>query len=233
MRMVSGVLRAWCWLGLAASVIAASEPGQSGHPNGSPSANTAAPNRGTRGQTVASRSGGERPAIRTRPPHQILLMASARRLPSRRLAPFFGTIFGAEGFGLWAGDWQAEADARDASEEPAWLAPPDAASILMTRRMYAEPSSIQPLQPSSDGPRASSSAVGKLQLQIQPPTAQVYVDGFYVGWVDTLNGAGGLKVTAGWHRMEFRASGYQTPAVNVTIEPNRIVVLRLTLRPIP
>ncbi len=161
-------------------------------------------------------------------------MASARRLPSRRLAPFFGTAFGAGGFGLWAGDWRSDADAGDASEEPVSLVPPDAASIQMTRGMYAEPSSIQPLQPSSGGPpRASSSPVGKLRLEIQPPTAQVYVDGFYVGWVDTANGAGGLKVTAGWHRVEFRASGYQTPAVNVTIEPNRTVVLRLALRPIP
>jgi hypothetical protein len=61
----------------------------------------------------------------------------------------------------------------------------------------------------------------------------VYVDGFFVGSVDALNGAGGLTVTAGWHRMEFRAPGYQTPAVNVTIEPNRTVALRLALRPIP
>jgi hypothetical protein len=234
MRMVSGVLRAWCWLGLAASVLAANGPGQGGHSNGSSSANTAAPNHGPRGETVASRSGRERPTTRTRPLRVILPTASTRRLPSRRLAPFFGTVFGAEGFGWWGGDWRFEADAGDASEEPALLAPPDAASIQMARRMYAEPSSIQPLRPSSAGPAAvASAAVGKLQLEIQPPTAQVYVDGFFVGSVDALNGAGGLTVTAGWHRMEFRAPGYQTPAVNVTIEPNRTVALRLALRPIP
>ena len=80
---------------------------------------------------------------------------------------------------------------------------------------------------------AASSATGTLRLDVEPRTAQVYVDGFYVGIVEAVNANGGLVVSVGWHRLEFRAPGYQTPAVNVTVEVNRTIALRLMLRPIP
>ena len=81
--------------------------------------------------------------------------------------------------------------------------------------------------------RPASSPTGTLQLEVAPPHAQVYVDGFSVGTVEAVTGSGGLTVTAGWHRLEFRAPGYQTPAVNVTIEVNRTITYHLALRPNP
>ena len=62
--------------------------------------------------------------------------------------------------------------------------------------------------------------------------AQVYVDGFYVGLVRDFHRSGaGLNLAAGWHRLEFRAPGYETPAVNVTIEPNRTATYQGELKP--
>ena len=64
-------------------------------------------------------------------------------------------------------------------------------------------------------------------------TAQVYVDGFYVGTVEDISRRPtGLDLAAGWHRLEFRAPGYVTPAVNVTIEADRTLNYRRELQPI-
>jgi PEGA domain len=103
--------------------------------------------------------------------------------------------------------------------------PPSAASPS------AEPSSIQPLPPSAPQP-SQPLPRGNLWLAVGPNTAQVYVDGFYVGTVeDCRRTATGLSLAAGWHRLEFRAPGYETPAVNVTIEPNHLTSYQGELRP--
>ena len=111
---------------------------------------------------------------------------------------------------------------------------PDVPPSPPTARPYAysEPSSIQPLEPSELPPPARPSARGTLRLEVNPSTAQAYVDGFYVGTVDALNrSASGLSLTAGWHRLQFRAPGYETPAINVTVEPNRTTSYRGELKP--
>ncbi len=99
--------------------------------------------------------------------------------------------------------------------------------------MAAEPSAIRPLlavQPPASLPQ---SAHGHLHLEVEPKHAQVYIDGFYVG---TVQEAGrtpdGLNVAAGWHRVEFRAPGFETPAVNVTIEADRTLTYQSALKPI-
>jgi hypothetical protein len=95
-----------------------------------------------------------------------------------------------------------------------------------------ESSLIQPMLTLAR-PQAPQAAQGTLQLEVAPNIAQVYVDGFYVGTVEDLSRLGaGLTVGAGWHRLEFRAPGYVTPAVNVTIEANRTFTYRGELKPI-
>ena len=109
-------------------------------------------------------------------------------------------------------------------------AEPDATAVRSTASAYSESSSIQPLRP-SPLPQPSSSR-GTLRLEIGPATAQVYVDGFYVGTVEDANRSqSGLSLAAGWHRLELRATGYVTPAINVTIEPNRTTSYRGELKP--
>jgi hypothetical protein len=115
------------------------------------------------------------------------------------------------------------------SNEPE--ASPDVAPRPSTSNPYAEPSSIQPLPPSAP-PSLQAASRGGLRVELEPQNAQVYVDGFYVGTAEDSNrSAQGVPLAAGWHRVEFRAPGYETPAVNVTIEANRTTSYRGALRP--
>lgn len=82
-------------------------------------------------------------------------------------------------------------------------------------------------------PPAPKSARGYLQIEVEPRSAQVYIDGFYVGTVqDARRTPEGLNVAAGWHRVEFRAPGFETPAINLTIEANRTLNYQGALTPI-
>src|SRR3954451_17341491 len=74
-------------------------------------------------------------------------------------------------------------------------------------------------------PRAS----GALRLAVIPTSAQVFVDGFYVGTVDDVNAKRELQLEPGPHRVEFRASYYQPLAVDVQIAPNETVTYRATM----
>jgi len=70
-----------------------------------------------------------------------------------------------------------------------------------------------------------------VRLEITPASAQVFVDGFFGG---TVEDSTGLTLAAGWHRLEFRAAGYETLAANVTVVSNGTVKFRgslVALRP--
>lgn len=95
-----------------------------------------------------------------------------------------------------------------------------------------ESSLIQPI-PLLQRPQPAATAHGNLRLAVAPDSAQVYVDGFYAGTVDEISRTEqGLDVSAGWHRLEFRAPGYVTPAVNVTVEADRTLNYRTQLQPL-
>lgn len=94
-----------------------------------------------------------------------------------------------------------------------------------------ESSLIQPI-PLLQRPQPATGR-GNLRLEVVPDTAQVYVDGFYAGTVDEISRREqGLDVSAGWHRLEFRAPGYLTPAANVTVEADRTFNYRAQLQPL-
>jgi hypothetical protein len=62
--------------------------------------------------------------------------------------------------------------------------------------------------------------VGSLRLKVKPANAQVSIDGFYVGVVDSFDGAlQRLHVEAGTHRVELRAEGYEPVQFEVLITP--------------
>ena len=72
--------------------------------------------------------------------------------------------------------------------------------------------------------------VGYLRLNVQPYTAQVFVDGFYVSTVDAFTGGGPARaLPAGPHRVEIRADGYDTATFDVRIEPNETITFRREL----
>jgi hypothetical protein len=73
---------------------------------------------------------------------------------------------------------------------------------------------------------------GQLELQLEPGTAQVYIDGYYVGTVWDFNRPGGLAVEAGPHHIEIRAPGYQTSSFEVKMLPDQPLTYRENLQPL-
>jgi hypothetical protein len=75
----------------------------------------------------------------------------------------------------------------------------------------AEPADIEPAPLVEETP-------GFLRLVIQPETAQVFIDGYFVGGADDF-GTARLPIASGLHRVEIRAAGYETMAFDVRIRP--------------
>lgn len=71
-------------------------------------------------------------------------------------------------------------------------------------------------------------ADGYLRLLMEPATAQVHVDGFYVGTVAEFATAG-RALPAGPRRVEVRAHGYQTATFDVNVVPNETITYRQDL----
>ena len=149
------------------------------------------------------------------------------QLQSRRLRP--SSIGGA---GLYAPFWFSDQKAPDVPDAPV-REQPKSPSPPSPVRTQPESSSIQPLHLSVPPRSLKPSASGTLRLEISPNTAQVYVDGFYAGTVeDAARSRGVLTMAAGWHRIEFRAQGYETLSANVTIVPDATVSYRGDLKPL-
>ena len=81
-------------------------------------------------------------------------------------------------------------------------------------------------QASPPGGRPAAEAGGYLSLFVQPVTAQIYVDGFFVGTVDDYRGSPGPSIEAGVHRVELRARGYESATFEVRIVPGGVVTHR-------
>jgi len=66
---------------------------------------------------------------------------------------------------------------------------------------------------------------GSLELAVEPRSADVYVDGFYVGTVDDVT-QNGLLLRAGRHWIDLRAEGYETLTVPVGIAAGQAIKYR-------
>ena len=97
---------------------------------------------------------------------------------------------------------------------------------------YGYPPYVAASPDSRDRDRVDALTTGYLHLQMQPGNAQVYVDGFYMGSVDDFRRLiPGRSLTSGAHRVELRASGYETTAFDVMIAPHETVTYRTDLEP--
>ena len=68
---------------------------------------------------------------------------------------------------------------------------------------------------------------GELRLQVSPGFAEVYVDGYYAGQVDEFDGTfQSLRLEEGEYHIEIMASGYDTIAFDVRIQPGRKITYR-------
>jgi PEGA domain-containing protein len=77
--------------------------------------------------------------------------------------------------------------------------------------------------------RQGDNADGYLRLDVEPESAQVYVDGFYAGTVGDFRRGGGRAVDAGPHRVELRAEGYDSQSVELRVRANDVLSYRGTL----
>ena len=90
-------------------------------------------------------------------------------------------------------------------------------------------------QPESSAPalerymREGDASEGYLRLEIQPDSAQVFVDGLYAGTVSDFRRSGGGRLDSGPHRIEFRADGYDSQSVELRIRANDVLSYRGTL----
>ena len=82
-------------------------------------------------------------------------------------------------------------------------------------------------------PVESRAATGRLVLDVQPGSAQVFVDGYYVGTPDDLNASRGeLVLEPGPHSINLDAAGYEAASFNVKVTPDQPIVYRRALKPI-
>jgi PEGA domain-containing protein len=72
---------------------------------------------------------------------------------------------------------------------------------------------------------------GALRLKVKPANAQVFIDGYYVGLVDSFDGVfQRLGIESGAHRVELKAEGYEPVEFEVMITPGETVTYRGELR---
>ncbi len=77
------------------------------------------------------------------------------------------------------------------------------------------------------------SGSGGLRLKVEPTSAEVYVDGYYMGTVDDFDGTfQKMALEVGAHHIEIRAPGYQTIVFDVRIEFSDTVTYRGELQPL-
>lgn len=77
-----------------------------------------------------------------------------------------------------------------------------------------------------------SSYYGGVALEITPYDADVFVDGQYAGRVEDFDGTTQpLTLTAGTHRIEVQAQGYEPLAVDVGVQAGQVIPYRGDLRP--
>jgi PEGA domain len=77
----------------------------------------------------------------------------------------------------------------------------------------------------------TASATGGITFEITPGTAEVYIDGNFVGVVDDFSPtARPLTLSPGRHRIEVRAPGYETIVLDSDVPAAQVVPYRGTMR---
>ena len=97
-----------------------------------------------------------------------------------------------------------------------------------------EPVAYVPAQPEPPPKRVEPPALGRLILDIAPATAQIFVDGYYVGVPEDFSaGGGGGLLEAGPHHLDISADGHEPVAVELMIAAAHAVTYRATLKGFP
>jgi hypothetical protein len=74
---------------------------------------------------------------------------------------------------------------------------------------------------------------GSIKFKVKPKQAEIYVDGYFEGPVDSYDGTfQHLDLKGGSHRIEIRAAGYETLAFDIRVMPGRTVTYTGELKPV-
>ena len=74
---------------------------------------------------------------------------------------------------------------------------------------------------------------GGVRLDLPQRDAEVYVDGYFAGMVDSFDGVfQQLDLEPGPHRIEIRAPGYESIAFDVRVDPGRTITYRAEMLPL-
>ena len=71
-----------------------------------------------------------------------------------------------------------------------------------------------------------------LTFEVSPATAEVFVDGVYVGTVQDFSAGRALTVVAGTHRVELHAPGYRPATFDVALTAGQVVPYQGELQPL-
>lgn len=92
---------------------------------------------------------------------------------------------------------------------------------------YRSPGTRAPLPPDPASPSPASGADGTLELHVQPPQAEVRVNG--ERWISSGDGAYELQLPAGRHRLEVSAPGYRAYDGDVEVLDGEVTPVHVTL----
>ena len=97
-----------------------------------------------------------------------------------------------------------------------------------------EPFAAVPAQPEPPPKAVEPPALGRLILDIAPATAQIFVDGYYVGVPEDFSaGRGGGLLAAGPHHIDISADRHEPVAVELMISADHPVTYRAALKGFP
>jgi len=92
---------------------------------------------------------------------------------------------------------------------------------------YIQPPNSMSVQP---GGNPATATMGGLSFEIEPSTAEVFVDGNFVGTVSQFTPTSqALGVTPGRHRIEIKAAGYRTMDFDVDIVAGQVIPYQGTM----
>ena len=75
---------------------------------------------------------------------------------------------------------------------------------------------------------------GRVIFDVQPATAQVFADGYYIGTPEDFSAArGGGLLDPGAHRLDVSAPGYEPAAMDVRVMSGQSLTVRATLKALP
>ena len=100
--------------------------------------------------------------------------------------------------------------------------------------VFYVPQPAPALLPPEPVPVETPPALGRLILEVEPATAQVFADGYYVGVPEDFSVArGGGLLAAGPHRIDVNAAGFEPMTLNLRVTASQPVTVRAALKTLP